>query len=458
MKEIKGFESIKESFRTRQVKYGGYATLLTLALVIGLILVNLIMGSFPLQLDMTEGKLFSLSGQTIQVLEQIKSPVNIYGLWAAGQENVDVTEILDLYMARNRNIRYQAVDPDRNPGLLSKFDPDEQGIGPGSVIVEGAKGFRVISPYELYDINSVYNQLSITGIAVEHRLTSALIYVETGITPVIYEVVGHGENLLASLYIADMVERENYSLKQLNLIQSNIPADASALIINSPKTGISRPEADKILDYLEQGGRLLVLADYRTEDLSMLNEILSSYGIGLDYGIVIENHTSYSLGNVYLGISDMKNHDIVKPLHDKQTPVIMPFAMGVSETGIKRRTVEIIPLLASSGNSWLSSDIEAPPSYMLPSDKGGPITTAVAIVDTQFIQGDEKQARIVVIGSGAILHSITNFGQIPANLDFFMNSLTWLEDRPEALGVRSKSIFLMPLMMSGLKIGIFAGI
>jgi ABC-type uncharacterized transport system involved in gliding motility auxiliary subunit len=466
MKEIKGLKNLRESFRTGQVKYGGYATLMTLALVIGLVLVNMVMGRFTLQFDMTGEKLFSLSAQTIQVLEQIESPVNIYGLWTPGQENLDFTEVLDLYLARNRNLRYQAVDPDRNPGLLAQFDRDNQGIGRGSVIVEGPKGFRVILPHEIYDFNTVYDEPSITGIAVEHRLTSALIYVETGITPVIYEIMGHGEDMLTSLYLADMVERENYSLRQLNLIQSGIPADASALIINSPKTNISRPEADKVLDYLDRGGRLLVLADYRTQDLSMLNEILVSYGIGFDYGIVLENDTAWSLGSAYLAIPGMGDHDITKPLQDNQTPVVMPFAMGISEAAVKRRSIAITPLLSSSGSSWLRSDMEGASSAMLSSDKRGPITMAVTVVDSEPINaavsvgaaGSENQTRIVAIGSGAILQGITNFGQIPANLDFFMNSITWLEDRPESLSVRSKNVFLMPLMMSTLQTRVFAGI
>jgi ABC-type uncharacterized transport system involved in gliding motility auxiliary subunit len=457
MKEIKGLKNIKESFRTRQVKHGGYAALITAALVAGLILINLIVGSSTLQLDLTGNKLFSLSEQTVQVLDRIKSPIKIYGLWEPVRENTDVTEVINLYLARNRNLNFENVDPDRNPGLLAKYDPDKQGIGRGSIIVEGSKGFRVISLLELYDRDAT-NQRSVTGTAVEHRLTSALNFVESGEMPVIYETTGHGETTMASLYLTEMVERENYRLRQINLLQSDIPADVSTLIINSPKTDLFRPEADKILDYLDKGGKLLVLADYRTLEISMLNEILASYGIGFDYGVVVENSASYSLGNMYLGISDMKDHDITKPLHEKQTPVLIPFGMGISETGTKRRTIAITPLLASSEESWLRSDIEAVSSSMLPDDKGGPITTAVAIVDPQFGQDDQKQTRIVVIGSGAILHGIANFGQIPANMDFFMNSITWLENRPEVIGVRSKSVFLLPLMMSGLQIGIFAGI
>jgi hypothetical protein len=458
MKEIKGLQNIKESFRTRQVKYGGYATLITVALVAGLMLINLIMGGSSLQLDLTGSKLFSLSEQTIQVLDRIKSPIKIYGLWEPVRENTDVTEVINLYLAQNKNLMYEAIDPDRNPGLLARYDPDKQGISRGSIIVEGSKGFRVIHLRELYEVNTISNQRSITGVNVEHRLSSALNFVENGETSVIYEIEGHGETTLASLFLTDMVERENFSVKQINLIQSDIPADASALIINSPKTDLFSPEADKILDYLDQGGKLLVLADYRSKEISVLNEMLASYGIGFDYGIVIENDASYSLGNVLLGISDMKDHDITKPLHEKRTPAIIPFGMGISETRTKRRTVGISQLLASSEDSWLSGDTENISDSMLPDDKMGPITTAVAIVDPLYSQDDKKQTRIVVIGSGAMLHSIANLGQIPANMDFFINSLTWLENKPEAIGIRSKSIFLLPLMMTGLQIGIFAGI
>jgi ABC-type uncharacterized transport system involved in gliding motility auxiliary subunit len=79
-------------------------------------------------------------------------------------------------------------------------------------------------------------------------------------------------------------------------------------------------------------------------------------------------------------------------------------------------------------------------------------------MDPEYIQGNEKQARIAVIAAGSLLEPINVFQQIPGNLDLFMNSLTWLEDRPEALSVRSKSLFLLPLRLDGLQMIIFGGI
>jgi hypothetical protein len=456
MKEIKGFGIIKDSFKTKQVKYGGYAVLITLAVAVGLLLLNLIAGQFSPQIDMTYSGIFSLSDQSIQVLDQIKTPVNIYGLWQPGQENTEVTEVIDLYLAKNSNLHFQAMDPDKNPGFLVKYDREQQGISRGSVIVEGAKGFRVIAPSDMYDYTSTQSGgYSLTGVAIERRLTSAFLFVGTGNTPAVYEISGHNEVPLANLAMQDMVERENYSLKSLNLITSDVPEDASALVMNAPRSDISKGEADKILAYLEKGGRLLVLADYRVRELPVINEMLASYGIRFDYGVVQENDQSYLAGAQFVEIPDMLEHDITKPLTEKNTIVVLPFPMGVSELSAKRRTVKVTPLLSTSTNSWLRTDLNETFQTRIGSDLPGPVNAAAAVMDPEYIQGSEPQARIVAIACGSLLEPISAYQQIPGNLDFFMNSLTWLEDRPEALSVRSKSLFLLPMRLNGLQMIVF---
>jgi ABC-type uncharacterized transport system involved in gliding motility auxiliary subunit len=46
-------------------------------------------------------------------------------------------------------------------------------------------------------------------------------------------------------------------------------------------------------------------------------------------------------------------------------------------------------------------------------------------------------------------------GEIPGNLDLFMNSLSWLEERPENISVRSKSLYVLPMRLNTLQIVIF---
>jgi ABC-type uncharacterized transport system involved in gliding motility auxiliary subunit len=427
------------------MKYGGYASLVTLGVIAVLLLINLLFTRISPQVDLTDNKRFSLSGETLQVIGAIKSPVTIYGLWRPGEENREVAEVLGLYLARSRMIRMDLVDPDKNPGFMARYDKNGEGIARGSVLVEGEKGFKIISPFDMYDS---------TGAAVEKRLTAALLFAGSGETPAIYEISGHGEPALEDLNLKEAVEKENYSLLSLNLLQSEIPADASAVILNCPRTDLSGGETEKLLAYLEKGGRLLLVMDIMTRELANLNDMLSSYGIRYNYGMVMETDPRRRIGdNPFFIFPGMTDHPIVSPLAEKQTPVIFPNSIGISELDAKRRTLKISPFLTASAQSFLRRDLTNSNPAAGSEDDPGPITLAAAVEDPEYPAENEKQARIVALGSGSLGYSqrgsLNFYQQSPGNLDLFLNSLTWLEDRPETLSVRSKSLFLLPLRMNG---------
>ena len=445
---MKAFDNICESFKTRQVKYGGYAALITLAVIIGLILLNLMVEQLSPQIDLTYSGLFSLSEQTDQVLETIKTPVKFYGLWRPGEEDSTAMDVINLYLSKNRNISFELIDPDRNPGFVMRYDRERRGIARGSLIVEGDKGFRVIAPMDMYDFSqSQQGGSSVTGVAVERRITSALLFAGTGDTPVVYELTGHSEIPLSVYSLQDTLDRENYSLASLNLLLSDVPQDASAIILNCPTRDITREEADKLLDYLDKGGRFLVITDYSIMELTNLNFVLASYGLEYNYGVVIETDPYYVAIDPRTEWPDLADHDITRPLADKsRTPVVLLDAMSLSQLETRRRTVEITPLMTTSSSAYLRTDLYESSPTRVPADIPGPLMIGAAVTDPAWIQGDEPQTRIVAIGGGTLLSlAIQGFD---ANRDLFMNSLTWLQDRPENITARSKSLFLLPLRMS----------
>jgi ABC-2 type transport system permease protein len=458
MKKITGIKDIRESFKSRQVKYGGYAALLTLAVIVAFILVNLIASQLSLQVDMTDNKLFSLSEQTLQVLETVKAPVRFYGLWRPGEENQEVINVINLYLSKNRNISLELFDPDRNPGFVNRYDKDRQGIQRGSLIVEGDKGFKLIAPADMYDVSQTQSGANaVTGIAIERRITSALLFAGTGVTPVIYEITGHGEYPLSAYGMQDMVERENFTLKSLNLLVEAIPSDASALILLNPLRDLAASEAEKILDYLGRGGRFLIIANYQIRELTCLNEVLASYGLAFTYGIVHETDPYYVAIDSSTEWPDLSDHEITRPLMDKtKTPVVLVEAMALSLLDTKRRSVEISPLMTSSRAAFLRTNLDEDSTVKVASDISGPFILGAAVRDPSWLQDDEPQARVVAIGCGYLLY-FAAMG-FEANRDIFMNSLTWLEDRPETISVRSKSVFLLPLRMNLVQIIIFGAL
>ena len=448
----------RESFKFRQLKYGGYATLITIAVIAALILLNLIAGQFPMQLDLTSTKLFSLSEQTLQVLDSIKAPVKFYGLWRPGEEDKNLVDVINLYLAKNKNIGFEIIDPDRNPGFLLRYDKENTGIPRGSLIVEGEKAFRVIAPYEMYDVNQTQSGgSSVTGIAMERRITGALLFAGTGTTPAVYEITGHAEIPLSAIGFKDIIERENFSLRTLNLLLTTVPSDASALILNSPSGDLTGEEAEKILDYLSEGGRFMVLADYNIRELFNLNEVLASYGLKFEYGIVHETDPYYVAIDPRTEWPDMADHEITAPLGDKtRTPVVLLEAMPLSLLETKRRSVEVTPLMTSSSAAFLRADLDNNSAVALPSDIPGPLILGAAVTDPSWVEEGQAQARLVAIGAGSFLPlAVQGFD---ANRDFFMNSLTWLQDRPETISVRSKSLFLMPMRFNVVQVFIFGAL
>jgi ABC-type uncharacterized transport system involved in gliding motility auxiliary subunit len=450
---MKNTEKISQSLRTRHVKYGGYAAILTLALVAGLIGINLICQLIAPQFDLTQNKLFSLSQQTLQVADSLETPVTIYCLWEPGKETAQVKQIVDLYAARTDKIRLEDIDPDRNPGFVAKYDEDKRGIEKGSLVIEGGKDFRVIRLQDMYDVNYANPQNpQITGFSIERRITGALLYVSSGVTPVVYEITGHKEMPLAELAMQEMIERENYSLRQLNLIQADIPGDASALILNGPKADFTAMEADKLRGYLDAGGRLIALMDIQTGPTANLDGLFASYGIRFELGVVAELNKDYmTAGNPFYCVPDMGGHEITQPLLEKRSPVVLPFARGVASLDVRRQSTRLVPFLASSQLSYLRTDLSQNTLDVTDTDIRGPVVLGMAVSDTL----GEQETRIIAIGCGTLLEPLSLFGQIPGNIDMFMNGLTWLEEKPENLSVRSKSLLTAPMNMTETYIIIF---
>ena len=468
-KDVKGIKSIRESFKTRQVKYGGYAALMTLAVFVGLLLVNLIASQFTLQVDMTESRIFSLSEQTMQVLDTVNTPVRLFGLWRPGERMPlpnnrdfveDLTAVINLYTSRNSNITMEVIDPDRNPGFVVRFDQDRTGIARGSLIVEGAGGFRIIPPEEMYDFTPAQGGgINLTGVAIERRITSALLFAGTGITPIVYEITGLGTIPLEATGFHEELQRDNIALDSVNLLMSPIPADASALILTHPHRDISPVEAERLLEFLENGGRLLVMADYNIRELENLNSVFASFGFRFDYGILNEADPTFAVFDQRSTWPDVTLHEITRPLMNKnETPIILFEAMSISTIEPRRQTIEITPLLRSSTAAFLRTDIDDNSPVMLPSDIPGPLTLAVAVSDPSpnWLREGDPQARIVVIGSGTLLPLAA--GGFTGNRDLFLNSIAWLQDRPETITVRSKSLFLLPLRLNAAQIFLFGGL
>src|SRR5690554_560885 len=451
MKKLK----IKESFQNKKFKHGGYATLLT-AVVLGLlILVNLLVDQVPLKADLTKNRLFSLSDQTYQVVDRLEQEVTIYGVAETGRENRLVDEILQKYSNRSKKVTLEYVDPYRNPGFFRQFT-DGSDISEGSYIVACGNKYRVINSYDLFNY-SYENpfQPQVTSLAVEERVTGAVIYVTAEKTPVIYNLTGHGEESLPR-EIREKLQRENYDLEDLALVTAGeVPENTGILLVVSPKRDFTADEEEKIREYLAGGGRALFILDLYTAELDNIQSLLRSYGATLQPLVVVEGDGNRHAGNQVWLLPQMENHEILAPLRQDQIPVLIPAAQSLEILDVKRRTLELTPLLLSSERSWGKTDLPARTLEKEAGDVDGPLTIAMTIVDNPG-SGEEETRIVLVANSDFLSRQFVN--AIPGNTDFLFNSLNWLQDRQEAISIRPKSLLTMRLRMTGFQSLLFSGI
>ena len=156
---------------------GLYAAALAAVVLAAVILVNLVVRALPSQYteyDISTSGMFTLSDTTQNLLGELDTDVQAYYLAISGEEDANVTRLLDRYAGASSHFSWQQRDPVLYPTLAEQYD----GASTGSVVLVCGDKYEVLSYYgDLYamDIEAYYyygtQQYSFGA---ENALTSAL--------------------------------------------------------------------------------------------------------------------------------------------------------------------------------------------------------------------------------------------------------------------------------------------
>jgi ABC-type uncharacterized transport system involved in gliding motility auxiliary subunit len=460
--------SILESLSSRKVRFGGYATILIVAALAVVIVINVLVDQIPGKLDLTKNKIYSLSEETYKLLDSLKTDVTVTTIGKQGSEDPTVKAILGKYAAHSRHVKLQTLDPDLNPGWSRQYDTTGQGLGPGTLVVAAGKKFKTIGVYDMYnydtsnyDPSNPNSQPQLTSLSVEQRVTSAVQYVTALKNVTVYVLNGHGEQTLGGLGMTSAVSNENYEVKELNLVTTtSVPADANILLVLAPKRDLAPEDVDKLRAWLAGGGRMAVLMDVITAGSQMPNlaGLLKSYGIEVQRVVVVEgDQNKVAAQNPLFIIPSLEYHDILSPLRTNNYEMVLIAAQAVQTLELKKKSLKIEPLLTSSAKSYGKQDIANARSVQKEGgDLTGPFTLAAAITDPAQDPGGQD-TKLVVVGNVKFLQSGLP-SQVPGNGDFFMNSLGWLKGQKESLTIRPKNVQQMRLSISNLWAFLLSGI
>lgn len=448
--------SILDSLKSRKFRYGGYATLLAVAVIAVAIGVNLVVDQIPAaKLDMTQERLYSLSDQTEKLLDGLAADVTITTLGRPGAEDKLVKEVLERMAARSRHIKLQTIDPEANPGWAKPYASSGTLRAGSLVVAVSEKKFKIIDSYDLYNyqMDQQTYQQQVTSLAAEQRLVSALQFVTAAKNVTVYVLKGYDAQSLLDYGLSSKVQDQNYEVKDLDLIAAGgVPADADVVLLANPGLDLSAADADHLRAYLAGGGRMLILLDLSqiAERTPQLEELLGNYGLGVQRLLVVEGDTNrYAYNRPFYLLPKYEYHDIVSPLSNANLPLLVPGAMALKVLDLKKRSLTIEALLATSANSWGKVNYSsAATAEKERGDVEGPFTLAYAVTDPAPT-ANGRDTKLVVVSSAQFLDS--NLQQVAAgNADFFLNSLSWLSEKKDDISVSAKSLMSYPLRISTL--------
>lgn len=435
----------------KMLKHGSYSIAMTALMIAIVVILNLVIQEIPSkyrEFDLSSQKLYTIGEQTEKILKNLKTDVNLYHIAQDGTESNDIEKLLEKYEEGSKHIKVEKKDPAVYPKFASQYTSEQ--LSNNSIIVECGEKNKVVDYQDMYETTVNYQTYSqqVTGFDGEGQLTSAINYVVSEDMPVLYTLTGHDE-LSMSESMKETIQKSNIEIRDLNLLtEEAVPEDTECLFIFSPKTDIAEDEAKKIISYLENGGKAIILSDYTEIEMPNFNSVLENYGVQPENGIILEgDQDHYIAQNQYYLLPNIESHEINSNLSSKSKYVLTALSLGIKSLENVRDTIKIDSILTTSDSAYQKTDLEnMETTEKEDGDLEGPFPLAVSITEDL---GDDKKTQIVYFASSAIFNDQMNATVSGANYELLSSSLSWLcgTEEDSSISIPSKSYDMTALMV-----------
>ena len=414
------------AFSKKMIGTGAFSAGMIVVMCAICVVVNLVLTALPAKytsIDCSATKLYSLTSDTKDRVSKLDEDITIYVLNSKKSKDAKIDETINRYKDLSSYIKVKYVDPATSP----KFYQDYTDTTPttNSLIIESKNRSKVIDYNDIYeyDSSSYYygyqSQSSITGYDAEGQITSAIEYVtmDADELPVIYQITGHNETEIGSNF-QSVVSKANANLKSLELFnEEKVPEDATAIIINSPTVDFNEEDAQKVIDYLNGGGKALIIGCYAYNDeLTNFNKILAAYNVSFKTGVVAENDSSKYYQNPLYLLPTVETTDYTSDATDGYVFLAGSCAISYPED---TDDVAYTKLLSTSDSAVLKRDWKnITTSKAEDADENGPFTTGLAVNDSS------TGASIVVFGTPYVVDDSYDNAVSGNNADMFKDVIT----------------------------------
>ena len=431
-------KNILPKWSSKNIRKGSYSLGISVVVLAIAVVFNLVVGKLPAQyrnVDLSQTKLSTIGDTTKELVSALDQDVTIYQIVESGKENETIQKLLERYAGLSSHVKVETMDPVLHPNFVSEYTEDD--LADNSLIVVGEKRNKVIPYADMFEstVNYQTYQYETTGFDGEGQVTSAISYVTTDSLPIMYTITGHEEGDMTE-DMKSAIEKENIEMKDLNLLtEESVPDDADCVMLFSPQNDLSEEEADKLITYMENGGKAVIITSYLNKEMPNLQKVLNNYGIGTMEGVVLEEDGQhYISGNPTYLVPNIGSSDALGDLSKANSYVLMPVAQAVEKLEDKRDSVTIESLLTTSDSAYVKTNVNGTLEKE-DGDAEGPFDVGVAVTESV----DKGETKLIYLTSANLFSQQVDAMVSGNNVKLLANSVSWMCDQEQSVSIPSKS-------------------
>jgi gliding-associated putative ABC transporter substrate-binding component GldG len=449
---------------------------LTILLIFAiLIILNIIANQFYFRLDFSEGKQYTLSKATKDILRNLKEPVTVKAYFSKDlppqlqSTRRDFEDMLIEYSKiSNGQVLYEFINPSVDEQTES--EAAQSGIQPVVINVREKDQMKQQKAYigAVLNIGTSSDIIPVIepGAAMEYSLSTAIKKLAVAEKPSVGLLQGHGEPGISEMIQVNKDLSILYSFEELTLTDStNIPSRFKTIAIVAPKDSIPENQLAQLDNFLAHGGRIFIAINRVNGNLQSaygmaVNTGLESWllkkGIKVNEDFVIDANAvnvtmQQQIGNtIHLSsllmpyipiINNFADHPITKGLE----AVILQFASNLEFTGDSGLT--FTPLLFTSERA----NTQPAPQYFNYQKQWTEFDFPMKnLVLGAAIEGNAGgiPVKMVVIGDGDFPVNGPRGQQQQLqedNVNLMVNSVDWLSDDTGLITLRTKGVTSRPI-------------
>lgn len=423
----------------------GTTTLLLVAIVIACyVLINWGVSKVNIEdIDCTTKKLYSLSDESKNKLKDLDKDVTIE-LINMGSYNY-VSEYANKYAAINSKVTVETIDDlSSRVDLQTKYSLESTG---NLIVVKSGEKEKTISVSDLYTYDySTGKQIDKT----EEAITNAIVEVTVEQKPHVYILSGktyYDTEKALSTIVSDLKDESN-DVDYLDILkQGDVPTDCSCLVITTLSQDLTEAESDKILEYINNGGKILMLTSQNMLNFETpnFNKILEQYGISIEYGALIEQDSGKMLQNAPNTIIE----DVSSSFMNKLDMKIKMCAINAGKINfadsdkLKELGVTYETIASTSDTAFVRTNFNAKSLSKTDEDKDEGSAVIGAYAEKKI--SDDKTSKLIIYSNELFASDITvsintqyytYASELYNNKDVVLNSLSHLTERDDTIVIR----------------------